>query len=112
MQSPLVLAYRVLAWVTGVALLVLTAAVVIRLTTGDGSLSHTVAPVHGWLYFAYFVVSFALTYQHRWPLLRSVLVMLAGTIPFASFVAERRVVRWLADEEASAATGSAAPAGR
>jgi integral membrane protein len=111
-HSRLVLAYRVLAWVTGVALLVLTAAVVIRLSTGNASLSHVVAPLHGWLYFTYFVVSFALAYQHRWPVLRSVLVMLAGTIPFASFVAERRVVHWLAEEEAVAATGSPAPTPR
>jgi hypothetical protein len=29
----------------------------------------------------------------RWGWLKAVLVVLAGTVPFASFVAERRVVR-------------------
>jgi integral membrane protein len=91
----------VLAWVTGIALLVLTVAVVVRLTTGDARLSHAVAPIHGWLYFAYFVVSFALAYRYRWPLGRSALVLVAGTIPFASFVAERRVTGWLAAREAA-----------
>jgi integral membrane protein len=106
-QSGLVRAYRVLAWVTGVALLVLTVAVILRLATGDDRLSHAVAPVHGWLYFAYFVVSFALAYRYRWPLGRSVLVLLAGTIPFASFVAERRVTGWVA--EADRAQAEAVP---
>jgi len=94
-------AFRILAWVTGVALLALTAGVIVRLSTGNADLSHAVAPFHGWLYFAYFLVAFMLAYTHRWPLRRTVGVLLAGTIPFASFVAERRVEGWIADEEAA-----------
>jgi integral membrane protein len=40
----------------------------------------------------YLVVTFHLAVQQRWPLGRMVLLMLAGTIPFLSFVAERWAV--------------------
>ena len=55
---------------------------------------------HGWLYMAYVVVTLWLGYIRRWPLLKMALVCIAGTIPFAVFFAERRVVR---DEEARSA---------
>ena len=45
------------------------------------------------LYPAYVVVSFVVGYQARWSLTRTVLVILAGTVPFMSFVAERSVLR-------------------
>jgi integral membrane protein len=47
------------------------------------------------------LAAFELTVMRlRWPLLRSVGVLLAGTIPFLSFVVERRVTaRVRANEE-------------
>lgn len=95
MHTRLARAYRLLAYLTGVFLLLLTAAVVVRLITGDERYSAVVAPIHGWLYFVYFVVAFALSYRERWALPRTLFVMAAGTIPLLSFVAERRVRVWL-----------------
>jgi integral membrane protein len=51
-----------------------------------------IGPVHGWLYFFYVVAAVALAMQLRWRLGRALLIVLAGTVPFASFVAERAVV--------------------
>jgi integral membrane protein len=42
---------------------------------------------------AYFAASAAIAYTMRWSLGRSLLVVMAGLIPGASFVAERWVVR-------------------
>ncbi len=50
---------------------------------------------HGWLYVLYVVAAFQLSYQLRWRAVKTVLVLLAGTVPFMSFVAERRVTREL-----------------
>jgi integral membrane protein len=52
-------------------------------------------PLHGFLYIVYLLTAVALAFLRRWPLLRTVLVMLAGTSPFLSFVAERKVSRLL-----------------
>jgi integral membrane protein len=47
--------------------------------------------VHGYLYLVYVVVAVDLWFRTRLPIGRTVLVVLAGTIPFMSFVMERRV---------------------
>lgn len=46
---------------------------------------------HGWLFIVYVVVTFLLALGSRWSVVKTLLVMAAGTIPFMSFVAERRV---------------------
>jgi integral membrane protein len=46
---------------------------------------------HGWLYILYVVAAFMLSLQLRWSVIKTLLVMAAGTVPFMSFVAERRV---------------------
>lgn len=52
-----------------------------------------VAMLHGYLYLAYFVVTFMLGQKLKWPLGRMIFTLAAGCIPFASFVAERRLMR-------------------
>jgi integral membrane protein len=57
-----------------------------------------VGPAHGFLFILYVVAAFDLGRRARWPLSRMLLVMIAGTIPFLSFWAERKVTRnWLGD---------------
>ena len=48
---------------------------------------------HGVLYMIYLVTAFDLGWKMKWRIERILLVMLAGTLPFASFVAERKVAR-------------------
>jgi integral membrane protein len=64
---------------------------------------------HGWLYVLYVVAAFHLAYQLRWRPVRTVLVLLAGTVPFMSFVAERRVVHDLRRAARSEAAPAPAP---
>ena len=88
--------FRVIAYVVGVVLLVLTAGVILRYGFGQPWLSQTISPVHGFLYMLYVVAVFDLGRRAGWPLTRMGLVMLAGTVPFLSFYAERVVrTRWL-----------------
>ena len=88
------LRYRVLANVVGVVLLVLVlVAMPLRYLGGHEELSKTISPIHGFLYLVYLGVTFDLARRRGWSLVRTVLVMLAGTVPFLSFVVERRVTR-------------------
>jgi integral membrane protein len=88
------LRFRVLAYVVGVVLLVLVlVAVPLRYLGGHEELSKAISPVHGFLYIVYLGVTVDLARRLRWSLLRTVLVMLSGTVPFLSFVVERRVTR-------------------
>ncbi|WP_106537505.1 DUF3817 domain-containing protein [Haloactinopolyspora alba] len=82
-----------MAYITGVFLLVLCVAMVVRYgPAGDPTMSHIVSPIHGWFYVIYLVATGMLVYQRNWKPSWAVLIALAGTIPFASFVAERFVV--------------------
>lgn len=86
--------YRVMAFVTGTVLLV-ACFVAVPLThvahrPGFGKVIWT---AHGWFYLLYLMASVQLALNRKWPLPRTGLVLLAGTIPFLSFVMERRVMQ-------------------
>jgi integral membrane protein len=87
--------YRVTAYVVGVALVLLVVVgVPLKYLADQPQLVATVGPVHGFLYMVYLVVTFDIGRRSSWSLTRMGLVMLAGTIPFASFYTERLVTRW------------------
>lgn len=85
--------FRVMAYITGIFLLLLCLGMVLRYGPADDpGLSHLVAPLHGWLYVMYLIATGILVYQRQWPNGQALLIALAGTVPFASFAAERFVV--------------------
>lgn len=88
------LAFRVMAYVTGVFLLLLVTSMVLKYGFGEDALAWS-AYAHGWLYMIYLVTVLLLGAAVRWTPGRMVLVMLAGTIPVMSFVAERTITREL-----------------
>ena len=49
--------------------------------------------VHGWVYFAYVIVALQFSVKAKWPISKILWLLLAGTLPGASLIAERRVVR-------------------
>jgi len=49
--------------------------------------------VHGYLYMVYLLTALQLGVKSRWNIFRLLWVMLAGTLPVASFLAERKVVK-------------------
>jgi integral membrane protein len=84
--------YRVVAYVVGVLLLVLTlVAMPLKYIWHDSTMVAIVGPIHGFVYMVYLVVAFHLAVLARWPWKFTILVLLAGTVPFLSFVAERKV---------------------
>ncbi len=85
--------YRVLAYATGVFLLLLTLHMVLKYGFDSEGLGEWVAITHGWLYLVYVVVAVDLWFRTRLPFVRMALVVVAGTVPFMSFVAERWVTR-------------------
>jgi integral membrane protein len=106
-MSGAVLRYRVMAYVTGV---VLATSCLLGLGfwpwyVGQGP-AGWLWTAHGYLYIVYVVVAFLLALKARWSVLKTVLVMAAGTIPLMSFVAERRVT---ADLHRSRVTAPPAP---
>jgi integral membrane protein len=93
MRSAL-LRYRVIAWVVGVLLVVLTlVGMPLKYGKDDETVVAVVGPVHGFAYMVYLVFAADLARRARWPLGRTILLLLAGTVPFVSFVAERVVTR-------------------
>ena len=85
-QSAL-LRYRVLAWITGLWLLLLVAELIMKYGFGNDSLDF-VPIVHGWVYFVYLICAIDLSIRVRWPLGKIIVTAIAGTIPFLSFWVE------------------------
>lgn len=84
--------YRVMAYVVGVWLILLVlVAVPLKYLADQPRMVEIVGPLHGFLYMIYLVTAVDVAFRARWSAVRTVLVMLAGTVPFLSFYAERRV---------------------
>jgi integral membrane protein len=89
-----VLRYRVMAYITGVVLIVLCfAGIPLQLVANDDVIVNDVGTMHGILYIIYLVVAYMLTRRLRLPIGPTVLILLAGTIPVLTFVVERWVHR-------------------
>ncbi len=83
--------YRAIANVVGVVLVVfILIAVPLRYLGGEPRLSETISPIHGFLYIVYLAATVDLSRRVGWSVWRTLGVMLAGTVPFLSFVVERR----------------------
>lgn len=92
--------YRIMAWVTGVVLLVLTGWLVLGYTMWNYSdvadkphIYVLLWTMHGWFYFIYLITAVDLTFRMRWSLWATLGVLIAGTIPFASFFADHWVTK-------------------
>lgn len=81
------LGYRVMAWATGLWLIALCYEMVMKYGFGDDSLGW-IAVVHGWVYFVYLLFTANLAVKVRWPIAKTVGVLLAGTIPLVGIVVE------------------------
>ncbi len=103
--------YRVMAIVAGLALFILVAIIIINRGFGKGGASAVWSPIHGFIYMGYVVSIVNLGFKSKWSLVRIILNMLSGFVPFVPFIAERRVTK---DTEAlllkASGTGLAPPA--
>lgn len=97
------IAYRIMAWVTGVGLILLVFyAIPVKYIGGDGRPTALIGMIHGFLYMGYIVVTLVLAERMRWKPVKALLILLAGTIPIASFVAERKVTHEVEERQAAA----------
>jgi integral membrane protein len=86
--------YRALAYTVGVLLLVLVlVAMPLKYFAAMPGPVAVIGTAHGFLYAVYLLTAFDLAVRARWTAKGTVLVLLAGTVPFLSFVAERIVTR-------------------
>jgi integral membrane protein len=86
--------YRTMAWIVGCLLIALVLiAVPVKYLGGPSEPVAVIGTAHGWLYAIFFLTACDLAVRARWTLKGSVLVILAGTIPILSFVAERIATR-------------------
>jgi integral membrane protein len=81
------LGYRVLAWTTGIWLIALCYEMVMKYVYGVEGLNW-IAVVHGWVYFVYLLFTANLAVKVRWPIGKTIGVLLAGTIPLVGIIVE------------------------
>ena len=129
------LAYRVMATIVGVLLVVLIL-IGVPLANFDGtgmwgifsSTPELVTPgsstqhvgeaiteylgvAHGWLYMIFLVSAFLLARKEAWEMSFTLVTLLCGTIPVLSFWAEHRATKRVKLQEAADALDAEAPAG-
>jgi integral membrane protein len=93
-MSAALIRYRVMAYGVGILLLLLALiAMPMKYLRDSPGLVETIGPIHGFGYAVYLLVSFDLARRCGWRLGRTVVVLLAGTLPFVSFLVERSVTR-------------------
>ena len=99
--------YRVMAYVTGVVLVVLCVLAVLQIWVADEAAVNVLGTIHGVLYIVYLLVAFPLTRRLRLAPGPTVAVLLAGTIPVMTFIVERHIShRYI---EPAMAGGASAP---
>jgi integral membrane protein len=86
--------YRFTATVVGVLLIALiVVAVPLKYLADMPGPVEVLGTAHGWLYFLFFLSAIDLALRARWTLKGTVLTVVAGTVPFLSFYAERSATR-------------------
>jgi integral membrane protein len=87
----LVLRYRVMAYVTGVVLMVLCFVGIPLQAAGHPAVANDVGVVHGILYIIYLAAAYLLARKLGLAVKPMLILLLAGTIPVMTFVVERRI---------------------
>ena len=88
-----VLRYRVMAYVTGVVLIVLCFVGIPLQIAGKPAVANDVGVLHGILYIIYLVCAWILARKLKLSTKPTVIMLLAGTIPIMTFIVERWVTR-------------------
>jgi integral membrane protein len=87
-------AYRSMAYVVGVLLIVLVfVGIPLQFGAGRPVVVSVVGPVHGFCYLVYLLTAANLARRERFSLKELLAIVGAGLLPFLAFVIERRVVR-------------------
>ena len=86
--------YRIMAWLVGTLLVVLVCVgLPLKYLGGDDTVVLWTAIPHGYLYMLLLITAIDLGLRAKWSWKRLILIALAGTVPFLSFVAERSATK-------------------
>jgi integral membrane protein len=86
--------YRIMAWLVGTLLVVLVCVgLPLKYLYGDPTVVTWTAIPHGYLYMILLITAVDLGLRAKWSWKRMILIALAGTVPFLSFVAERSATK-------------------
>ncbi|WP_031505815.1 DUF3817 domain-containing protein [Streptomyces megasporus] len=98
MKKSVLTRYRVMAYVTGVLLILLCLGMIGKYLldmSGAETFTSVIGIAHGWLYVLYLVFAFDLGTKAKWSIGKLAWLLLAGTIPTAAFFVERKATREL-----------------
>jgi integral membrane protein len=99
--------YRVMAYVVGTMLIVLVCVgMPLKYIWHDDSVVTVTGIAHGWLYMILIITAIDLGRRARWSWARLLVIALAGTVPFVTFVAEHYATK---DVKAKLAREAARP---
>lgn len=88
------LRYRIMAWVVGLLLVVLICiGLPLKYIWHTDTVVVATGIPHGWLYMVLLITAYDLGRRVGWSIKWFILIMLAGTVPFLSFVAEHFATR-------------------
>jgi len=89
--------YQVIAWIVSVLLIVLVViGVPLKYAGHHPGVAKWVGIAHGMFFYPLFLIlAIDLAWRVRMPPLRMLAMLIAGTIPFVSFVAERETTKWV-----------------
>jgi len=89
--------YQAIAWIVSVLLIVLVViGVPLKYAGHHPGVAKWVGIAHGMFFYPLFLVlAIDLAWRVRMPPLRLLLTLVAGTVPFVSFVAERETTKWV-----------------
>ena len=88
-----VLRYRVMAYVTGVVLVILCFVGIPLQVAGYPAVANDVGVLHGILYIIYLVFAWMLSRRLQLATKPTVIMLLAGTVPIMTFIVERWITR-------------------
>ena len=91
------LRYRIVAWIVGVLLILLfCVGIPLKVFAGNDSVNAVAGVAHGVVFYPlYLILTLDLARRVKMPPVRLVLTLLAGTVPFVSFVAEHETTKWV-----------------
>ena len=81
--------YRVMAWMTGIWLIALVYEMVLKYIVKVDNPPNWIGVVHGWVYFVYLMFTANLAMKVRWPIAKTIGVLLAGTVPLLGIIVEQ-----------------------
>jgi len=88
------LRYRIMAYLVGIGLLVLTlVGVPLQYAANRPEVVTVVGPIHGFLYIVYLLAAFDLARRARFSLMQMLAMFCAGFLPFLAFFVEHHVAR-------------------